>query len=200
MFVAKQNLSPLERLSQKSLQRPTSGRVSKAHDSSARRGTDHSTADDEEIHHPDERGRRARDERDVPDLSATERPRRGTGDTMDRLQALLDQERSASMRVRARMREDIGNRFEVRSRASQRLREHIDAHVDSHRCPSSTYRLDFHEELDAPNNPRNRGESESAQRRAAEAPTSGTRRLNLPDDARERDDDPPRADVLDLLG
>jgi hypothetical protein len=127
---------------------------------------------------------------------------------MERLQALLDRQSSASMRVRARMREDIGNQFEVRSRASQRLREHIDAHVHSRPCPSSTHRLDFHEELNAPpGDPRDRCERESAHGRPDEVPTSGTRRLDLPDGGRERDDErrgrrsePPRTDILDLLG
>ena len=109
------------------------------------------------------------------------------------------------MRVRARMREEVGDDFQVHSRASQRLREHIDAQVASSRCPPATNRLDFYEELDV-----SPGDalSESAHGERPEAPESGVRRLNLPDDPRarhdrnddDRDDEAVRPDPLDLLG
>ena len=169
MFVAKQSLSLMELLSETSARRPTDRRVSEPVGGNPRRGDSHITTADVRI------------------------------DSFGHLQNLWAQQRAATVRVRARMSEEIRSEFELRSRASERLREHIDAQVDSYLRSTSIHQFDFREELDA----RPRGQR-------PQMPKSGVQRIDLPDSVRTRSrDDEERVaehletdapELLDLLG
>lgn len=123
----------------------------------------------------------------------------------ERLKNLWAQRRAAEVRVREQIRRNFWGEFELRSNASQRLREHIDAQVGSSSTGATVHRLDFLGVLDVPGAPQSVDGADTPRERRL-MPKSGTRRLNLPESAltrsqeKERQSESLRPKPLDLLG